>query len=48
MKAVVLHQYGGPDELKWEDVDDPVAGVGEVLVRVFEQRQSGGLQDAVG
>ncbi len=34
MKALVLHQYGGPDELKWEDVADPVAGAGEVLVRV--------------
>ncbi len=34
MKAVVLHEYGGPDKLKWEDWDDPVAGEGEVLVRV--------------
>ena len=34
MKAVVLHGYGGPDELKWEDVADPTAGPGEVLVRV--------------
>ena len=34
MKAVVLHEYGGPDKLKYEDVDDPVAGPGEVLVRV--------------
>jgi NADPH:quinone reductase-like Zn-dependent oxidoreductase len=34
MKAVVLHEYGGPDKLKYEDVDDPVAGEGEVLVRV--------------
>jgi NADPH:quinone reductase-like Zn-dependent oxidoreductase len=34
MKAVVLHEYGGPDKLKYEDVSDPVAGEGEVLVRV--------------
>ncbi|HEV2708821.1 MAG TPA: NADP-dependent oxidoreductase [Edaphobacter sp.] len=34
MKAVVLHEYGGPDKLKYEDVDDPVAGEGEVLVRL--------------
>ena len=34
MKAVVLHEYGGPDKLKYEDVPDPVAGAGEVLVRV--------------
>ena len=33
MKAVVIHKYGGPDELKWEDVADPVAGEGEVLVK---------------
>lgn len=34
MKAVVLHEYGGPDKLKLEDVPDPVAGKGEVLVQV--------------
>jgi NADPH:quinone reductase-like Zn-dependent oxidoreductase len=34
MKAVVLHEYGGSDKLKYEDVPDPVAGEGEVLVRV--------------
>jgi len=34
MKAVVLHEYGGPDKLKWEDVDDPKVGEGEVLVRL--------------
>jgi NADPH:quinone reductase-like Zn-dependent oxidoreductase len=34
MKAVVLHEYGGPGKLKYEDVSDPVAGEGEVLVRV--------------
>lgn len=34
MKAVVLHEYGGPSKLKYEDMADPVAGPGEVLVRV--------------
>lgn len=34
MKAVVLHEYGGPDKLKYEDVADPVAGEGELLVRL--------------
>ncbi len=34
MKAIVVHQYGGPDVLKYEDYPDPVAGAGEVLVRV--------------
>jgi NADPH:quinone reductase-like Zn-dependent oxidoreductase len=34
MKAVVLHEYGGPANLKYEDVDDPVAVEGQVLVRV--------------
>ncbi len=34
MKAVVVHQYGGPDVLKFEDYPDPVAGAGEVLVRI--------------
>jgi NADPH:quinone reductase-like Zn-dependent oxidoreductase len=34
MKAVVIHQYGGPEVLKFEEYPDPVAGAGEVLVRV--------------
>jgi NADPH:quinone reductase-like Zn-dependent oxidoreductase len=34
MKAVVLHEYGGPSKLKYEDFEDPKAGPGEVLVRV--------------
>jgi NADPH:quinone reductase-like Zn-dependent oxidoreductase len=35
MKAVVLHGYGGPDQLIYEDVPDPQPGPGEVLVRVI-------------
>ena len=34
MKAVVVHQYGSPEVLKFEDYPDPVPGPGEVLVRV--------------
>ena len=34
MKAVVVHQYGDPEVLKFEDYPDPVPGAGEVLVRV--------------
>lgn len=34
MKAVVVHQYGGPEVLKFEEYPDPVPGAGEVLVRV--------------
>jgi NADPH:quinone reductase-like Zn-dependent oxidoreductase len=34
MKAIVVHQYGGPEELKFEDYPDPVPASGEVLVRV--------------
>jgi len=35
MKAVVIHAYGGPDVLKFEDVPDPVPGNGEVLVKIL-------------
>jgi NADPH:quinone reductase-like Zn-dependent oxidoreductase len=34
MKAVVLHEYGGPSKLRYEDFEDPKPGPGEVLVRV--------------
>ena len=34
MKASVIHQYGGPEVLKYEDYPDPVPGDGQVLVRV--------------
>jgi NADPH:quinone reductase-like Zn-dependent oxidoreductase len=35
MKAVLLHGYGGVDQLHYEDVPDPVPGPGEVLVRMI-------------
>jgi NADPH:quinone reductase-like Zn-dependent oxidoreductase len=34
MKAIVLHEYGGPDQLKYEEWDDPQAGDGGILIRV--------------
>jgi len=34
VKAIVVHEYGGPEVLKYEDYPDPVAGPGDVLVRV--------------
>lgn len=34
MKAVVIHEYGGPEVLKFEEFRDPVPGRGEVLVRL--------------
>ena len=53
MWAVVLHEYGGPDKLKWEEVADPRPGKGEVLVRtaatsvnpVDYKRRSGAYKD---
>ncbi len=34
MKAIVLHEYGAPNKLRYEDVDDPAPGEGQVLVRL--------------
>jgi NADPH:quinone reductase-like Zn-dependent oxidoreductase len=34
MKAIVAHEYGGPEVLKFEDYPDPVAGPSEVLLKV--------------
>ena len=34
MKAVRIHQYGGPEVLKYEDAPRPQPGPGEVLIRV--------------
>ena len=30
MKAIVVHEYGGPEVLKFEEYPDPVPGPGEV------------------
>jgi NADPH:quinone reductase-like Zn-dependent oxidoreductase len=34
MKAVRIHEYGGPEVLKYEDAPKPVPAAGEVLVKV--------------
>jgi acryloyl-coenzyme A reductase len=34
MRAIVLGRLGGPEELEYRDAKDPVAGPGEVLVRI--------------
>jgi NADPH:quinone reductase-like Zn-dependent oxidoreductase len=34
MKAVRFHEYGGSDVLRYEDVEQPVPGAGEVRLRV--------------
>jgi NADPH2:quinone reductase len=34
MKAIRVHQFGGPDVLRVEDLPDPVPAAGEVLVRL--------------
>jgi NADPH:quinone reductase-like Zn-dependent oxidoreductase len=53
MKAVVVHKYGGPEELKFEEYRDPVPGPGQVLVQstatsvnpIDIMRRSGGAKD---
>jgi NADPH2:quinone reductase len=34
MKAIRIHRFGGPEVLKLEEIPAPVAGAGEVLVRI--------------
>jgi NADPH:quinone reductase-like Zn-dependent oxidoreductase len=34
VKAIRIHEDGGPEVLRFEDVEDPVAGPGEVLIRL--------------
>ena len=34
MKAIVLHEYGPPKNLKYEDAANPIPAEGEVLIRV--------------
>ena len=34
LKAIVIREFGGPDVLRWEDVDTPTPERGEVLVEV--------------
>jgi len=57
MRALVTHQWGGPEELRLEEVPRPVAGDGELLVRVaaaginpvdWKTRRNGGLMKSRG
>lgn len=34
MKAIRAHAFGGPEVLRLEEIDDPIAGVGEVVIDV--------------
>ena len=34
MKAIVIHEFGPPDVLKYQDVPDPVPRLGEIRVRI--------------
>jgi NADPH:quinone reductase-like Zn-dependent oxidoreductase len=34
VKAIRIHEDGGPEVLRYEDVEDPVAGDGEILIRL--------------
>jgi NADPH:quinone reductase len=34
MKAIIVREFGGPEVLKMEDVPDPVAGAGQVVIKV--------------
>jgi len=55
MKAIVIHSYGGPDVLKYEDYPEPIPGPGEVLVKVVASSvnpfdfkiRSGSLKDFI-
>ncbi len=34
MRAITINEFGGPEVLRWEEVPDPVAGPGEVVVAI--------------
>jgi NADPH:quinone reductase len=34
MKAIRVHEFGGPEVLRYEDAPDPTAGKGQVVIRV--------------
>ena len=34
MKAVVIHQHGGPEELVYEDIEAPKIGANDVLINL--------------
>ena len=44
MKAVVSHCYGGPDSIRYIDVEKPKPGPQDVIVRIEAADMSGGSQ----
>ena len=34
MKAIHVHEFGGPEVMKYEDAEEPQAGPGQVLIEV--------------
>ena len=34
MKAIRVHEHGGPEVLRYEEVPDPKPGTGEALVKL--------------
>ena len=34
MKAIRVHEFGGPEVMRLEDVPDPTPGPGQVVIRV--------------
>ena len=57
MKAMVIHQFGEPEVMQWEEAETPVPGPGDVLVKVhsvsvnrtldLQVRQDGGGYGAI-
>jgi NADPH:quinone reductase-like Zn-dependent oxidoreductase len=35
MHAIRIHEFGGPEVLKWEDAPRPIPAAGEVLIKVY-------------
>ena len=35
MKAIVIHEFGGIDKLRYEEIETPEPGDGQVLVKIF-------------
>ena len=49
MKAVVLHEYGGPEKLRFEDnVPEPQMSGGTVLIAAADAGPGDGFEDAAG